>query len=269
MVGVAWEVGVLTGLAEAGLDPAAADVIIGTSAGSIVGSRLRLGHPLDQLATEQAAGAPDEPDPGRPTMVDIFGLWTSGDEMTPEVAAKIVAMSAEVAATDEAAWVGQIGALLGTDEWPDGDLRVSSVGADGHRKLWSADDGVPLGRAVAASCAVPGIFPPVTLQGTRHVDGGVWSGGHADGLLGTGVDRAVFIGPLVGDQGVSKVGRLALEREQKALADAGIGLTSIVPDDDFRAAKLNLMDAGQRTQGFDLGLALGRRAAAEVGDLAA
>jgi len=51
---------------------------------------------------------------------------------------------------------------------------------DGSPKIFSKDSGVGLARAVASSCAVPGIFPPVTIDGHRYMDGGMRSLTNAD-----------------------------------------------------------------------------------------
>ncbi|MBA2625379.1 MAG: patatin-like phospholipase family protein [Acidimicrobiia bacterium] len=157
---------------------------------------------------------------------------------------------------------------MGGDGWPGGDLRVTAVSvATGERSVWDAGSGVPLGRAVAGSCSVPGLFPPVQVGPERFVDGGVWSGSNADVLLGRGVDVAVFVGPLVGETGVGRVSARALEREQAELAAAGIPLHSVVPGAAFAALGANLMDSSMRAEAVDVGRAEGAQAAADLAPL--
>jgi NTE family protein len=67
--------------------------------------------------------------------------------------------------------------------------------ATGEFRVFDRDAGVPLVLAVAASCAVPGVWPPVTIEGRRYMDGGVRSGSNAD--LAAGYDRVVVLAPLV------------------------------------------------------------------------
>jgi NTE family protein len=88
-----------------------------------------------------------------------------------------------------------IAARLPVDRWPDRPFLVTAVDAvTGDRVTFGADAGVPLVDAVTASCAVPGVWPPVTLGGRRYVDGGVASLTNAD--LAAGSDRTVVLSPM-------------------------------------------------------------------------
>ena len=76
--------------------------------------------------------------------------------------------------------------LLPGDAWPPG-LAVATVAIDdGEFVIWSERSGVPLSRAVAASCAGPGVFPPVEIDGRRYIDGGMRSPTNADRRPPTG-----------------------------------------------------------------------------------
>jgi NTE family protein len=78
--------------------------------------------------------------------------------------------------------------------WPDRDLRIAAIDAfSGEFRVFTRADGVQLVDAVAASCAVPGIWPPVTIDGSRYVDGGMRSTTNVD--LAAGCDPVVVIGP--------------------------------------------------------------------------
>ena len=79
-------------------------------------------------------------------------------------------------------------------EWPDRDLWITAIDArSGQFRVFTKADGVDLVDAVAASCAVPGIWPPVTIDGERFVDGGMRSTTNLD--LAAGCDPVVVIGP--------------------------------------------------------------------------
>jgi NTE family protein len=199
---------------------------------------------------------------------EIFGTWTTTQEMTPEVARTIGQRALSADTVDEEELVAGIGSMLVTTDWPAGDLRVTGVSVEtGERAVWTAASGVPLERAVAASCSVPGMFPPVEVGGERFVDGGVWSGSNADALLGSGVEAAVFVGPLVGETGLGRVSGLALERERKLLADEGIPLLDVVPGERFAAFGQDLMNPAHRSAAVDVGLADGADAAARLKDV--
>jgi len=90
-----------------------------------------------------------------------------------------------------------IEARLPSHDWPDADLRIVIVdAATGEERIVTRDDGVPLVDAIAASCAVPGIWPPVTIGDRRYIDGGVRSSANVD--LAEGNDVVLVLAP-VGD----------------------------------------------------------------------
>lgn len=277
VVGIAWEIGVLAGLEEAcGFQPNSAEVIVGTSAGSFVGARVRQGASTQDLLAsqeEQMSGVADRPidlQPDLEKVMEIFRIWAAAQEMTPEVAREVGAKALEAPTPSEESWVGSFEKTLGDGEWPEQDLLITAVSCvTGERVVWKADSGVGLARAVASSCTVPGLFPPVEIHGTRYVDGGVWSASNADLVLGQGIDQAIFIGPLVGEQGILGISTRALKSELEALSEAGISLLSITPGPEFAAIGINLMDPSLRKPGLDVGRQDGERAAAEVEKLLA
>jgi NTE family protein len=273
VVGVAWEVGVIAGLADVlGWDPAGARVLVGTSAGSIVGTQLLQGRTVDELVAGQRGAAGDEvplaPELDLAALGEIFGTWTACDEMSPEVARAIGQRAASAATVGEDEFVASLRSTLVSAEWPAADLRVTGVSVEtGARAVWTSSSGVPLERAVAASCSVPGMFPPVEVGEGRFVDGGVWSGSNADALLGSGVEAALFVGPLVGETGLGRVCGLALERERKLLADEGVPLFDVVPGERFAAFGQDLMNPAHRAAAVDVGRADGEEAAARLEDV--
>src|SRR5687768_6054621 len=212
VVGIAWEVGVLAGLERAGaLDPAQATAIVGTSAGSVVGTRLALGASIESLVEEQsrvvdaapAAGDDRAPRGDLSKVMEIFGELRRAPAVTPEVA-RIVGQKAMAAETPpEDRWVASFEATIGKGTpWPAGtDLRIAALDCHtGERRMWTSADGdvVDPARAVASSCAVPGMFPTVGIAGSRYTDGGVWSVTNGDVLVGAALDAVVVVVPTAG-----------------------------------------------------------------------
>lgn len=268
-VGIAWEVGVLSALADAGIDPAAADVIVGTSAGSVVGTHIRQGRPIDDLADNQRApandGAAAEPlNPDLTPLMEIFGILRAAKERTPDVLRDVGRKAIAADTPPEADWTGRFERIVGGNEWPDGDLRITAVDCHtGARRVWTAADRVALAPAVASSCAIPGVFPPITLDGSRYTDGGLWSSSNLDVVLDADVEVALFVGPLrAGDPGATR----ALEGEIELLASSGRRAEAIVPGDAFATeiGAQNLMNPAFRDRGVDLGIEDGAAAASRT-----
>jgi NTE family protein len=88
-----------------------------------------------------------------------------------------------------------IGSRLVGTEWPDRPLVLTAVDAEtGEFSTFDRDSGVPLLQAVAASCAVPGVYPPVTIGERRYIDGGMRSAANAD--LAADCERLVVLAPI-------------------------------------------------------------------------
>ncbi len=185
--GIAWELGVLQGLADA--DPAlaaavlAADTVIGTSAGSAVAAQITSGTPLADLYAAQLRPETAEIDP-HVGPVEYAARLAPAYAGAPDAATTrnrigAIALSADTVAADER--LRAIRGRLPSLRWPDRDLRLPAVdAATGDRVVFDRRSGVPLLLAVAASCAVPAIWPPVSIDGHRYIDGGVFSGSNAD-----------------------------------------------------------------------------------------
>ncbi|HVM52298.1 MAG TPA: patatin-like phospholipase family protein [Acidimicrobiales bacterium] len=269
VVGIAWEIGVLEALLqEQALDPTRAATIIGTSAGSVVGTQLAAGQSVDDLVAAQLA--PSRPVGGGATAPDmsavtqIFGGLMTATEMTTELARQTGKLAAEAPTGSEDAWVGSFDALLGLTVWPEADLRVVAMSCTtGERRVWTKGDGVPVARAVASSCSVPGMFPPVTIDGDRYTDGGAWSPSNADLLAGEPVDQTLFIGPI----GTFLAGKPQIEREAEVLEQAGVATATILPGEAFAELRMQLMNPAFRAQGLEVGRRDGKAAAAGVRNL--
>jgi NTE family protein len=283
-VGIAWESGLLAGLAKAGVDLAQADFIMGTSAGSFVGARLALGAEAAGLAdpilanAAKAAAATPSTGSGAGTRggppADLSKLMTlmaeaQGGTRDPQaVRAEIGAFALAANTMDEAAFMATFGrsfASLPDDAWPERGYACTAVDAEtGEFRFWTKDSGVGVTRAVASSCSVPGIYPPVTLDGRRYIDGGMRSSTNADKAKGH--DTVVVVAVSLGG-GDDRSARLAagLDREVKTLTDAGARVTVIAPDAASQAAMgVNLMDFRRRGDAARAGLAQGEALAADL-----
>ncbi|MGZ4569220.1 MAG: patatin-like phospholipase family protein, partial [Blastococcus sp.] len=201
ITGIAWEIGVVAGLAEAGVDLSSADFVVGTSAGSVVGAQLTSGAELEAMYGRQLAPAAGEKVSrlNRATMARFAWamLRTRGDHTSFRRRIGELALAAEKAGLtpSEQERLDVIGGRLISTAWPERALAVTAVDAEtGEFRTFDRDSGVPLVSAVAASCAVPGVYPPVSIDGRRYVDGGMRSAANAD--LAQGYDRLVVLAPI-------------------------------------------------------------------------
>jgi NTE family protein len=275
VVGIAWEVGVVAGLAERGVQLARAQDVIGTSAGSLVGAWLAGGRDFSALAAAQAAppgegGGERGPRPDPATLANVFRTWMGFESIGPEQARELGALALAAPTAPEKNWIAWIARELAASEWP-ARLRVTTVDArSGELRVFDAKSGVALELGVAASCCVPGIFPPVSIEGRRYVDGGVLSGTHADLALGSGARQVLVLVPFVrGNAGLARLMFERLEMEMAALRAAKAEVALLTPSkEDARALGIDFMDPKKRAEAVRLGLETGRREA-ERADLAA
>jgi len=142
-----------------------------------------------------------------------------------------------------------VASRLPSSEWPEPPLLITAVdAADGAFVIFDRTSGVSLVDAVAASCAVPGIWPPVTIGGRRYVDGGVRSVTNA--YLAGGHDRVLVLSPLPSEQ------TPAAKREVANLCEGGSDAVLLEADEAALAAMgPNPLDPGRRS----VAVAEGRR----------
>jgi NTE family protein len=196
--GIAWELGVLTGLADADVDVIGdADVIVGTSAGSTVAAQVTSGMPLREVYERQLAPAdgeltaPFDAEAMQAVFIDAIRSGSTGQARR----ARIGKLALSVDTVPESARLEVIRQRLPRHSWPDQDVRVVAVDAEsGEPAVFSRSSGVGLVEAVAASCAVPGIWPAVSIDGRRFVDGGIRSTTNAD--LVADADTVLILAPM-------------------------------------------------------------------------
>jgi NTE family protein len=199
VAGIAWETGFLLGLLDAGVDVTGADRIVGTSAGSAVAAQISTGIPLDELFGRQVSGAATKTEIAADFDADSM-MMTFGRILAKVVPGTLMnraigEYALHAPTVSEARRREVIAARLPVHTWPDRDLRVTAVDArSGEPRVFTRDDGVELVDAVAASCAVPGIWPPVTIDGRRYIDGGMRSTSNAD--LAAGCERILIVSPM-------------------------------------------------------------------------
>ena len=217
VTGVAWELGVLAGLAEAGIELAAADLVVGTSAGSVVGAQLRSGASLEQLYARQLAdpGA-DEVAASLPVPLLLRYAWimlTSRDQRTAGARFGRLALAADTMPEVDRREV--IASRLASLDWPAERLLITAIDAQsGEFTIFDRDSGASLLDAISASCAVPGVWPPVTVDGRRYLDGGMRSATNAD--LAAGCDRIVVLSPITAGAGANSLGRQVAKLREHA-----------------------------------------------------
>lgn len=272
-VGIAWESGLIAGLAQAGVDLGKADFTVGTSAGSFVGARLAMGAEAAKLAepilaeAEKTAQAPRAEGRQRAPADLSFLMEKMTEAQTSlrnpaEVRAEIGAWALAADTMDEDAFIASFGrsfAGLPADYWPERGYACTAVDAEtGAFQLWTKDSGVGVTRAVASSCSVPGVYPPVTIGGRRYIDGGMRSGTNAD--VATGHDLVVMVVVRLPASAGAAGDRIAarLAEEEEILRGGGAEVVVIGPDEASQLAfGANLMDFRRRGDAVRAGLAQG------------
>ena len=289
--GNAWEIGIIAGLAEAGIDmTAAADLVIGTSAGATTAAQVRSGIPAAELLASvlsgpaRPAGQNRERPPSLP-MATVFERMRAIGAAATSAADLQRAMGAFGLESDAILGPGagqrraMVAARLPRHEWPDRPMIVTALDAHtGELAAFDRDSGVGLVDAVTASVALPGLVPTHAINGTRYIDGGVRSADNAD--LASGYANVVVLSPLGGrsqtppDRGAGPAGQFEglrrppgadLASQVEALRNQGSHVAVITPDADSRAAfGTNQLDPATRIPAARAGFAQGKQEAARV-----
>ena len=257
ITGIAWEAGVLAGLRDAGVDLAAADAVIGTSAGAFVGVALAGGHDMAELLGALKAELPALPD------IRLLASWNAALREGGADRRAVGAAFGRIALrrpepVPRSARRAVIEARLVSREWP-ASLRITATDADtGELHVLDRDSGMPLVDAVTASGAVPGVWPLHEAAGRRWIDGGMASTANAH--LAAGFDRVVVLAPLP-----EAFGRMPSAAEDVAALPSA----ELVTPDDRSAAAIgpNVFDPTRIDDVAAAGRAQGAAAAGQIARL--
>jgi len=251
ITGIAWEWGVLAGLAEAGVALGDADLVVGTSAGSVVGAQVANG--LDPTVRYKAQLQPPDGEVAAalgPGLMFRFALAMVGSRAPQRVRQRIGRLSRQAVTTaTEQERIAVIESRLPAKDWPASPrLAITAVDTEtGGFRVFDRESGVPLVLAVAASCAVPGVWPPVTIDGRRYMDGGVRSGANAD--LAAGYDKVVVLAPIPRGFG-------PMPGAAEQVKDLGSQVAVVAPDAAaLKAFGRNMLDPAARAAAARAGLA--------------
>ena len=276
VAGGAFHAGVLSALAEAtGWDPQTAEVVVGTSAGSVAGTTLRAGLSAADLyaravGTPMSAdgqrlmarvGPPMSPPPLReapsrvPTPGDVAAVLRRAARrpFAARPGALLAALAPEGSIRTE--FISSTVANIVGDGWPAASLWICAVRRDdGRLAVFGRDEQPRLGDAVAASCAIPGFFRPVEIDGVAYIDGGVHSPTNADLVATEGPDLVIVSSPmsyaghaLRAVSPTRRWSRLLLDGEAMSLRRRRIPVVAFQPTaDDIAVMGLNAMDPSRR-----------------------
>jgi NTE family protein len=299
ILGAAWMVGALKALEEIhGFDPRAADYIVGTSAGSVLSSLLGAGVSVDQLVDHQH-GKPITEGPlagyswdyekatgsNRPSLPRLLGPGSGklirrslvgGARKMPPTAVLSAFLPAGKGSLDRVGHL--VEAFTPYGEWsPHPNLWLVALDYESGRRVAFGHENaptVPLNEAVMASCAIPGWFRPVQINGRTYIDGGAWSATSADLLAGLDLDEVYVLAPMLSfamDQPDTMLGRMerrwrvqvtkrCLHEVDKVRA-GGADVVVLGPGpDDLEAMGANVMDNSRRLNVLDMSLKTSREA---------
>jgi NTE family protein len=225
VLGAAWMVGALDAVRQVhGLDPRDAELLVGTSAGSVVAALLGAGVSVDELRQHQLGGrapsgplaelawdyetatggdAPQRPrlGPGSAAMVAHNAHRLRRLPPTAVLAALLPEGRGTLTAVGRLVHDVQRAVGAPVDGWsPHPGVRAVAMDYDsGHRTAFGAPGAPPaaLADAVMASCAIPGWYSPVVIDGVRYVDGGACSATNVDLAAGAELDELFVLAPMV------------------------------------------------------------------------
>lgn len=273
--GNAWEIGVVAGLSDAGLDVTEADLIIGTSAGSTAAAQITSATPAELLAAILSAApqrrtGPAGPDGGRVPIGPaanhmeitsrIIAAAEDAADMRRRMGAAALEMDAASDGSGQARWRATVAARLPSQRWPEQTILITAVDASsGEPVVFDRHSGVGLADAVAASTANGFGVPPYGIGGTRYIDGGYRRNENAD--LAAGYERVLVLSPFGGRSRHPLEWGMQLAAQVDELRAGGSRVETIFPDGASLAALgVDMMDLSARPPaaraGYDQGRSL-------------
>lgn len=197
VTGIAWEIGIIAALLQEKINLADADVIIGTSAGSFVGSSLASDYNMRKLYESQLIQNASEVNVS--VSSELMMLWTQAFQYGKDNKKEIGKMFGDIAkkyptkvSIEERKLV--VESRLTTTIWPS-KLKVTAIDAKtGNLHVLDKNSGTTLINAVNASGAVPGLWPLVNFNGIDWIDGGMVSSTNAH--LAASYDKVVILSPM-------------------------------------------------------------------------
>jgi NTE family protein len=273
--GHAWEIGVIVGLFDGGLDVTEADLIIGTSAGSTAAAQITSAtQPAELLAgilaaapqprTGPAGRAPDVPAADHIERTSgIIAAAEDAADMRRRMGAAALAMDAGSDGSGQTQRRATVAARLPSQHWPQRPMLIAAVDArTGEPGVFDRNSGVDLVDAVTASTAGPGA-PPHSIGDNRYIDGGYRSPENAD--LAAGYKRVLVLSPLGGRTRAPLDWGMHLAAQADELRARGSRVETIFPDSSSRDAfGVNLMDPSTRPPAARAGYNQGRALAEQL-----
>jgi len=226
-----WEIGLLAGMASAGVDLRDSDLFIGTSAGARVALHLANGTDLNELFEQQFKPIPNLPSPPPPDWSSIRRECAEAKAAGGSLDAilgrfgKIALTHASLAPADLQARRNTMAAQLTVQTWPEKPVSIVAVNAEtGARRVFDRTSGVSLVDAMIATTASFGA-PPAVIDGHHYIDGGYHSSNNAD--LAAGFDEVIVLSLRAPPGALALV---PLEESVSALKASGARVTVIQPD---------------------------------------
>ncbi|MFN8105165.1 MAG: patatin-like phospholipase family protein [Acidimicrobiia bacterium] len=277
-VGNAWEIGVVAGLFDAGLDVTVADLIVGTSAGATAAAQITAANPTELLAAIVAAAPPSRTGPadsggGRVrvgSVADhlertnrIIAAAADAADMRRRMGAEAIAMEAAPDGSGSTRWRATVAARLPGRSWPERAILITAVDArTGEPVVFDRRSGVDLVDAVAASTSSG---PAYRIGADTYIDGGYRRNENAD--LAAGYERILVLSPFGGRSRHPPEWGMQLAAQVDELRAGGSRVETIFPDDNsLDAFDANMMDLSTRPPAARAGFGQGRALAAQVTD---
>ena len=277
--GNAWEIGVIAGLSDAGLDVTGADLIIGTSAGSTAAAQITSAPPAELLAGILTAAPQQRTGPARsgagPVPIRpmanhmeitsrIIAAAEDAADMRRRMGAAALEMDAAPDGSAQTRWRATVATRLPSQRWPQRSVLITAVDADtGEPVVFGRHSGVDLVDAVAASCANGFGVPPYRIGNRRYIDGGYRRNENAD--LATGYGRVLVLSPFGGRSRHPLEWGMQLAAQVDELRAGGSRVETIFPDrDSLDAFGASMMDPSTRPPAARAGYHQGQALAGQL-----